>query len=212
MRTAIIAGATGLVGNELLKLLLQHDEYEKIHVLTRRPLKMVHPKLRNPVIDFDLLDHFPFEGKVTDAFCCLGTTMKQAGSRAAFVKVDFEYVIGFAQKAKEWGATRLVVVSSMGADTSSSFFYNRVKGKMEEALKDLNFESLIIVRPALLVGQRNGKRFGEEVARIVMSLFGFLIPNRYKAIRAEQVARKMMEAALKSEKGLTIIESYQLRK
>lgn len=212
MRTAILAGATGLVGNELLKLLLQQEEYLKIHVLTRRPLKMVHPKIKNQVVDFDRLDQYLIEGEVTDAFCCLGTTMKQAGSQAAFVKVDFDYIVSFARKARESGAKRLAVVSSMGADPQSSIFYNRVKGKTEETLKAMNFDSLIIVRPSLLVGQRDKKRFGEEVARIVLSLFGFLIPDRYKAIRAEQVARKMVEATLTADKGITILESDQIRK
>ncbi len=212
MRTAILAGATGLVGNELLKLLLQQEEYTKIQVMTRRPLKMVHPKMKKQVVDFDRLDQYLLDGEVNDAFCCLGTTMNQAGSQVAFAKVDFEYIVSFARKARESGAKRLVVVSSMGADPQSSIFYNRVKGKTEEALKAMNFDTLIIMRPSLLVGQRDKKRFGEEVARIMLSLFGFLIPDRYKAIRAEQVARKMMETALTTDKGITILESDQIRK
>ena len=138
-RTALIAGATGLTGKHLLEFLLADARYASIHALVRKAALQPHPKLSEHVIDFESLPKLP---KADDAFCCLGITIKKAGSQASFRKIDFDYVLNFAAAAKAAGAKRFLVVSALGANAKSAVFYNRVKGETEDALKMMNFESL----------------------------------------------------------------------
>ncbi|MCK9413777.1 MAG: oxidoreductase [Prolixibacteraceae bacterium] len=211
MKTALVTGASGLIGSSLVKMLLQETEYDTVHILVRKELNLAHPNLYQHVVDFDHFEAQNFEFKVDDAFVTLGTTIAKAGSKSAFYKVDHDYVISFARKALSIGATGIFVVSSMGANPSSSIFYNKVKGEMEVDIKALGFARLGIFRPSLLLGPRTEKRTGEKFASWMMQTLDFLIPAKYKAIHVDKVAKKMIELALKDEDGCFILESDKLQ-
>ncbi len=211
MRTALVVGASGLVGSALVKMLLKSMQYNQVHILVRKEINRTNKKLVQHEVDFDQLATLSFDFKPDDAFCALGTTIAKAGSKEAFTRVDHGYVISFAKKAKEAGATGLFVVSSMGADPASSIFYNKVKGRMEDDLKTLGYPVLAIFRPSLLLGPRTEKRAGEKFAGWMMKAFDFAIPAKYKAIHVDKVAKKMVEVALKAEKGIHILESDLLQ-
>lgn len=211
MKHALVAGASGLIGSALVKLLLERPEFSQVHILVRKPIDLVHPKLIQHPVDFNQLVSTTLDFEITDAFCTLGTTIGKAGSKSAFYTVDHDYVISYAKKALALGASGFFVVSSMGALATSSIFYNRVKGEMEKDVKCIGFPTLGIFRPSLLLGPRKEKRFGEKLAGWMMNAFDFLIPLKYKAIQVENVARKMVEVSLKEEKGTIILESDQLQ-
>lgn len=209
-KTALIAGASGLVGGHLLKLLLADPQYGRVVAVTRRPLQGVaSPKLEALVADFDALDKSLAQKDipVDDAYCALGTTIKTAGSQDAFRKVDHDYIVAFAKAAKARGAKRLLLVSSIGADPASSVFYSRVKGETEQALGALGFEALHIFRPGLLIGARAESRPVEALGKIVSPVLDALMlgPARaYRSMRAENVARAMRAAASTEATGRQI--------
>jgi uncharacterized protein YbjT (DUF2867 family) len=211
MKTCLVAGASGLVGSSLVRMLLNAPQYEKVHILVRKELPHLHRKLVQHLIDFDKLADFHAYFKVDDAFVALGTTIANAGSKNAFYKVDHDFVVSFAKKARSLGACGLFVVSSMGANPASSIFYNKVKGEMEEDLRDIGFPRLGIFRPSLLLGPRQEKRAGEKFASWIMRNLDFLIPKKYKAIHVDKVANKMIELALNDENGVFILESDKLQ-
>ena len=211
MRTAIIAGASGLVGKELVYYLSGSPEYSRIHLLVRHPTENTGEKIIEHLIDFDQLQDFSLEERIDDVFCALGTTMKKAGNKDSFRKVDFEYVVTLARRAKELGAHRFLVVSAMGADPKSMFYYNRIKGKMELAVRQLGLETTVIFRPSLLLGERSEKRFGEEISAIFMKIFRPFIPKKYRAVSAEKVAGSMYHMALTTSAGLHILESDDIQ-
>jgi len=210
MRTAVVAGASGLVGKELVQKLINSDQYRLIYVLSRKKSGLVNEKIRELVIDFESIGQLKFDEPIDDAFCSLGTTMKQAGSRENFKKVDYEYVVALASLVKQSGASKFIVISAMGANSKSAVFYNKIKGMTEDALKDIGFNQLIILRPSLLLGERAEKRFAEGLSGIFMKAFNFLIPDNYKAIKAERVAGSMLKMALKSEENVLIVESGEM--
>jgi uncharacterized protein YbjT (DUF2867 family) len=210
MKTALIVGATGLIGKHLTQKLLTSNFYEKVSVIVRKPLNIIHPKLEPIVIDFDNLD--ASKVNADDIFCCLGTTMKQAGSKDAFYKVDFTYPLNFAKAGLANGAKQFLVVSSMGADKKSMVYYSRVKGEIENALSDLNYPTLIILRPSMLAGERENPRIGEKIGKVVMDFFAPLMPDKYKVIAGEKVAQAMLELAQKNFKNKAIFESDSLQK
>jgi uncharacterized protein YbjT (DUF2867 family) len=191
-RTVVLAGATGLVGREILKGLLADDSVTAVHALGRRALSP-QPKLISNVVDFTALPPLP---PIDEAYLALGTTIKVAGSQAAFRAVDFDANLAVARAAKAAGARRIGLVSAMGADAHSRIFYSRVKGELEEALAALNFESLVIARPSMLVGDREALgqpvRSGERIAMYVGAVFGLLIPANYRPIAASKVARALL--------------------
>ena len=207
MKTALIAGATGLIGKELVNKMLQSNQYSLIYLISRKPCGIVNEKIHEIVIDFGQMEQINLEIQVDEAFCTLGTTMKQAGSREKFRKVDLEYVLSFARLAKTAGASKFLVISSMGANPKSSVFYNRIKGQAEEGLRNLEFKYLVILRPSLLLGKRPEPRFAERLGAIFMKAFSFLIPDNYKAIEGSRVAEKMLEMAGNSNEGVTVVES-----
>ena len=211
MKSCLVAGASGLIGSALVKLLLETPEFNQVHILVRNPLELVHPKLIQHPVNYTHLESATLDFEVTDAFCTLGTTIGKAGSKNAFYTVDHDYVISFAKKALALGVSGFYVVSSMGAHASSSIFYNKVKGEMEDDLKKIEFPKLGIFRPSLLLGPRQEKRIGEKLAGWMMSAFDFLIPLKYKAIHVDRVAKKMVELSLKMENGNFIMESDQLQ-
>jgi uncharacterized protein YbjT (DUF2867 family) len=214
MRTALLVGASGLVGGLLLRQLLEAPEYGRVIVLGRRPLGWSHPKLIELVVDVAALDRVAAEVRGDDAFCCLGTTIRQAGSRAAFRAVDHTAVLAFAWLARRQGAEQFFVVSSLGANDRSRVFYSRVKGEMEEALSALGFATLVIARPSLLAGDREALgqplRSGEKIGLSVTRWLGPLIPANYRAIDVKAVARALL-TAVRATKGQRIILSGELR-
>jgi uncharacterized protein YbjT (DUF2867 family) len=211
MKTALIAGATGLVGRQCLARLLDLPAYGRVIALVRRPLPHTDVKLEQRVVDFGQLGlegtDFP---TADDVFCCLGTTMKIAGSEAAFRQVDFVYVVSLASQALGRGAKQFLLVSSLGANPRSSIFYSRVKGETEAAISALSFEGRQIFRPSILLGERAELRTGERAGIAVMRgvSFALLGPLRkYRPIAAATVARAMVRVALQAPRGVNIYES-----
>lgn len=213
-KTAVIFGATGLVGSHCLRLLLESPHYSKVKVFSRREIEIQHPKLEYHIIDFDKIEEYKDDISGHDVFCTLGTTIKKAGSKAAFIKVDYTYVVETAKLALSNNAEQFILVTAMGADEDSVFFYNKVKGQVENEVKKLRYDSIRILRPSLLLGDRNEKRFAEKLA-IYISKFTNLItdiiaPN-YSAVRADQVAKAMIAAAQRPDKGIFIYESNEIQ-
>ncbi|HEX8593611.1 MAG TPA: oxidoreductase [Pseudomonas sp.] len=202
----LLAGATGLTGEHLMDRLLNEPTVSRVLAPTRRPLAE-HPRLENPVGDLTSL--LPsLSGQVDIAFCCLGTTIKQAGSQDAFRAIDLDLVVAFANRARAMGARHLVVISAINADPDSSVFYSRTKGEMEQALKAQDWPQLTIARPSLLVGNRNETRLAEQLAAPIAKL----IPGKYGAIEACSLARALWRLALEEQPGVRIVESDELRK
>jgi uncharacterized protein YbjT (DUF2867 family) len=191
-RTVVLAGATGLVGREILKGLLADDSVKAVHALGRRTLD-AHPKLTSHVVNFAALPPLP---PVDEAYLALGTTIKVAGSQAAFRAVDFDANLAVARAAMAAGARRAGLVSAMGADAHSRIFYSRVKGELEVMLAALSFEGLVIARPSMLVGDREALgqpvRSGERIAMYAGAVLGPLIPANYRPIAASDVARALL--------------------
>jgi uncharacterized protein YbjT (DUF2867 family) len=214
-KTALVIGASGLVGNELVKILIQQNEYERIHLLVRKPIGMKDSKCEQHIIDFDNLPKYSKLFQVTDVFCCIGTTIKKAKSKEAFRKVDFAYPVEAAQLAKENGVDKFLIISAMGANPKSLVFYNQVKGQLEESLSQLNLPSLHIFRPSLLLGERDEFRLGEKLAAKASGVLntimvGPLLP--YKAIEAKKVGAAMANIANTDKKGVNIYSSYEIEK
>ncbi|MDI1336282.1 MAG: oxidoreductase [Lacunisphaera sp.] len=215
MSTALIAGATGLVGGQLLRQLLDAPEYDRVIALGRRPVDVAHPKLVQVAADFAALEKVTADLRCDDAFCCLGTTSKKAGSQAAYRAVDHAAVLAFAWAARRNGATRFFMVSSLGANARSRVFYNRVKGETEEALEVLGFRTLGIFRPSLLLGPRREFRLGERLGAALMWLAEPLLLaglRKYRATQAEVVARAMVRCSFGREgQGVLIFLSDEIQ-
>ena len=215
MRTALIAGASGLVGGFLLRQLLEMPEYGRVVSLGRRTIDLVHPKLVQVTVDFAALEKVTADLRCDDAYCCLGTTIKQAGSPENFRAVDHVAVLAVAWAARRNGAERFFVVSALGANAQSRVFYNRVKGETEEALEVLDFPTLGIFRPSLLLGPRAEKRLGERIGAVLMwlaepLLLGSLRQDR--AIQAEVVARAMTRCSFgRPGQGVLIFPSDEIQ-
>lgn len=211
-RAGMVAGATGLVGREVLAALLADRRTTSVLALGRRQLKEQHPRLTSLEVDFAQLPQLPH---VDDAYIALGTTIKVAGSQQAFRAVDFDAVVAVAKAARAAGATRLGVVSAMGADTQSRVFYSRVKGEAEQALAALGFASLVIARPSLLVGDRDSLgqpvRTGERIGFVVSNLLRPVIPANYRAIRAADVARALVAAVQEGRPGQRVLLSGEMQ-
>jgi len=211
LKNAAIIGATGLVGQQLLKLLLASDRYEQVHSISRRRIDLESPKLIQHITPLDSIDSVQASVSIDDAFCTLGTTIKVAGSQENFARVDRDYVCAFANWTKRNGTTAMAVNSSLGADSRSGNFYLKTKGEMEDCLCETGFDSLTIVRPSLLVPVgRTPKRPGEEIAYIALQLFGWLLvgpARRYRAVKPIQVARALLASATRHEPGVHFIEN-----
>ena len=210
-RTALLAGATGLVGHALLPLLLASKHYRGVHVLLRRaaPDIKVSPKLKVHHVDFAMLPAaFP---TVDDVFITLGTTIKVAGSEAAFRQVDFAFVVNTARAARAAGATRLAVVSAVGADAKSRVFYNRVKGEMEAAIAQLGYKSIVIAQPSLLLGDRAALgqpvRSLEVWAARLLGPMSWMVPKGVRPIHARAVASALLTAILTAKPGVRVLKS-----
>lgn len=213
MKSLLLVGVTGLVGQSVLAQALTDPRVAEVVALTRRPLNTPAPsrvRLRNPVVDFDALPDTAEVWAADSVICTLGTTRKQAGSEAAFRKVDFDYPLAIARRARQAGAQAYALNSSLGADPRSRVFYSRTKGELEEALRTCGYPSLTFVRPGLLGGQRSEFRLGERIASLVLRLARPIVPRRYRVVPAERVAQALLEAALNPVSGVNILESEQL--
>lgn len=207
---AAVAGASGLVGRRLVLRLLRHPVYARVVALTRRPLGIDQVRLCEVPARFDALETVLSPAVADpakfDAYCCLGTTIRAAGSEAAFRTVDFDYVVAFGRWAVAHRARRLVVISALGANDRSAMFYNRVKGETEKALRALAPSSLVILRPSLLDGARRDQRLGESLALALARPLRALVPPAYRLVSADDVAQSMIDAAL-AESAPGTIES-----
>ncbi|GAB4029541.1 oxidoreductase [Spirosoma gilvum] len=209
-KTALVIGATGLIGNLLTHRLVDSPFYSNVKVLVRKALNWQHPRLQEVPFDFDHPNGLLTQAD--DVFCCLGTTIKKAGSKEAFRKVDYQYPLDIAQLSLASGASQFAIVTALGADADSSIFYNRVKGEVERDLTALHFPTLLIFRPSLLLGDRSENRLGERVGAGVMRLFSPLIPAKYKGIDASKVAKAMLETTQRGLTGRHVFESDALQK
>jgi len=214
-RSAIVAGATGLVGRALVEALLADSAVGAVHVLVRAELPDWRKRngLTQHVVDYRA--GLPALPALDDSYCCLGTTIKVAGSQQAFRAVDFDAALSFARAARTAGATRLGLVSALGADPKSSVFYNRVKGETEQALAALGFDSVVIARPSLLLGDRAAlgqpTRRGERIAAALTARVGWLMPRAVQPIEAVVVARALMRSVQRGEPGLFGLSSGLLQ-
>ena len=208
----MVAGATGLVGREVLAALLADKRYAAVHAVGRKAPGVQDPKLTSHLVDFAQLPALP---KVDDVYIVLGTTIKVAGSKQAFRAVDFDAVVALARSAHKAGAKRLGVVSAMGADARSRVFYNQVKGEMEAALAAEKFHTLVIARPSMLDGNRGSLkqpvRLGERIGLALMKVLRPVIPDNYRAIQAQDVARALVAAVHDGPKGRRVLLSGEMQ-
>lgn len=210
---AIVIGATGLIGKELVGQLLEKEEFDKVVTLVRKSSGVSHKKLEEVVIDFDEQSSYSKYLAGNVLFCALGTTIKKAGSQEAFRKIDFQYVVDFASQAAKNGVKRFSVVSSLGSKSDTSNFYLRTKGEMEKAISTLNFESVYIFRPSLLLGERQETRTGEKIAEFLFKIIGFVFVGklkRYKPVQGAAVAKAMINQSISGKPGFNIVESEMI--
>ncbi|MEQ9186242.1 MAG: SDR family oxidoreductase [Cryomorphaceae bacterium] len=207
----LIAGATGLVGKQLLQLLLNDPETGKVTSLVRNKTDENHSKLMEKVIDWNNLEERDIPISVDATFCCLGTTMRKAGGKAAFKLVDFDYVLKLAVFSQRAKTPQLHIISAAGANPKAIIFYNRVKGNMESELQKLRkIKSIYIYRPSMLLGDRGEFRIGETIGKILMKMVSFMTPKSSKAIYDVQVAMSMLHFAKHSKKGIHTISNAEM--
>jgi uncharacterized protein YbjT (DUF2867 family) len=206
--TALVAGASGLVGGECVKRLLASDAWDRVVVLTRRDLDGLarRPKVRQVVADFARLDEVREELRADHVFCALGTTIRKAGSQAKFREVDCEYPLRLARLARAGGARHFSIVSALGASRSSPFFYSRVKGEVEEGLRSMGWPSLAIFRPSVIAGDRGESRPLERMSQQLLRL----APATWRSVAATDIAAAMLAVALVSPPGVTVVESRDI--
>lgn len=209
---ALILGYTGAVGSVLLEELVKSDKVNSIVCLGRRPAPYDHHKIQFVQADLsNLVKHLDAFSGISRVYCCLGSTMKQAGSKEAFKKVDYNMVVDAANIAKQAGVTHFSLISAVGADAKSGFFYNQVKGEAEQALEAVGFERLSIYRPGLLLGDRQEVRVGERIAKVLSPLFEWLIPVRFRSIHVRIVAQAMLLNSIKTDEGLEVIFNGEMK-
>ena len=211
-----ILGASGLVGGHCLRLVLEQPEIQNVLTWTRRLLPIEHSKLKQIIVDFSSLQTYANHLKdVNTIFCCLGTTMKQAGSKATFYQVDYTYPVQIAEMAKTAGVQHVSLVSSLGADPRSSIYYSQVKGQTEQAVQALGLPSVHIFRPSILLGKRESRRLGEEMVGVMAPALSLILQGplrKYRPIAAKTVAQAMVCAANRSQLGCNIYESDSIEK
>jgi uncharacterized protein YbjT (DUF2867 family) len=209
MTRVLLAGASGMVGREVLRQALADTRVGEVVAPTRRPLA-TSAKLRNPLVDFDVLHTDAAWWEVDAVICTLGTTIREAGSQAAFRKVDLEYPLAVARHALAHGASTFVLTSASGANADSRIFYSRTKGELERSLRAFGYRSLCLVRPGLLGGERERRRPLEHAGMKLLGALGPLLPRRYRVVPAERVAATLLHMALEAEPGVHVVESEQI--
>jgi len=213
-KNILLSGASGLVGSKLLQLLLDRKEVNTLFCLVRKKLPIQHKKLKQIIFDYNDKNAYQQLPKVDSIFCCLGTTIKKAGSKTAFKKVDFEYPYLLAKHCKNNSSSTFHIITALGADSKSNIFYNKVKGELEDALKKLKFEQLYIYRPSLLLGNRVENRFGEKMAAFFMTRLEFLMQGdlkKYRGIKVEDVAKAMVSTEFKQNNKLKTLLSDEIQ-
>ncbi len=197
MKTAIVIGATGLVGNQITQKLLGDDRYAKVKVFVRQSLNLNHPKLEEHIVDFDKIESWKNKLTGDELYSALGTTIKKAGSKETQHKIDFTYQYKAAKAASENGVKKYLLVSSAGANSKSSNFYLQMKGNLDDKIQNLNYEKIYIFRPSILVGERSEKRFGESLGIKIAGTITKIIPalKKYRPIEASKVAEAMIKSA-----------------
>jgi uncharacterized protein YbjT (DUF2867 family) len=213
-RTALLAGATGLVGSHVLELLLADETWSRVVTVGRRTTPLRHEKLEQRVLDLGAIAAHGDLPHTDDVFCCLGTTIKQAGSQDAFRRVDHDFVVGLARAGLRLGATQFLLISAIGADPESRVFYSRVKGETEAAVRKLPYRAVQLFRPGLLLGKRSEFRVGERIAMLTVPLLHpFLLGGlrRYHSIKASDVARAMVRIAREAPRGPNVWEYDGMR-
>lgn len=213
VKRAVVVGATGMVGQEVVRRLLDDEEYGHVVTLARRKLNLSHEKLEQLIIDFEDMDEIQDYLRGSIVFCLLGTTMKRAGSQEAFRKVDYDYPLKLGQLAQEAGAGSYLIVTATGSNARSKIFYSRVKGQLEEELQRIPFERLHILRPSLLLGERSEFRLGERMATMLAPIFSiFLVGSlkKYKPIHASTIATSMIALSKEQREGVFIHESDEI--
>ncbi|MET0328639.1 MAG: NAD(P)H-binding protein [Luteimonas sp.] len=208
--TVLLVGATGLVGGHVLDRLLGDARVARVVAPVRRPLPRIDDRLHAPVVDFDALPDAPALWAVDAVICTLGTTMRQAGSRDAFRRVDHDYPLTVATRARRHGARAFALTSAMGADARSRFFYNRVKGELEAALQAQVWPSLTLVRPGLIGGDRDESRRGERAAEVVLGTLAPVLPRRWRISPAPRIAAALVDHALAAHPGCRIVDAAAL--
>lgn len=200
-KIAIIIGATGLVGKQLVKQLLEGNEYSTIKIFVRQPSGFTNNRIEEHIIDFDNVK--PISSEITGdlLFSCMGTTLKQAGSKDAQYRIDYTYQYEFAKLASDNGVMHYILVSSPSANPNSMFFYTKIKGELEEAVKKLGFSKIRIIQPSVLTGNRELKRSGEEIGATFINVLGKILPflRKYRSISGENVAKAMVAISNKRE-------------
>ncbi len=215
MTTALIAGASGLIGGHLLDMLLKGDRYERVRAVVRRPLGVSHPRLEQVQVDWTRLGDAGDRLKADDVFCALGTTMKQAGSKEAFRRVDHDYPLALAEATRRLGAESFSLVTAIGSDPGASIFYYRVKGEVEEAVKGVGFARTHIFRPAMLLGERSENRPGERVGSFLLRVATPVMVGPLRKVRpveARDVAACMYGAAADAGTGVRVFENDEIRR
>lgn len=206
----LLLGATGLVGTHALDLALADPRIGRVIAPARRPLPL-HEKLDNPIVDYDRLPAEAGWWAGDAAVCALGTTMRQAGSRAAFRKVDYDYVLAAAECARQHGVHTFALTSALHANPASRNFYLRTKGEAEQALGALGFASLTLVQPSMIGGERAQLRPAEQATNRVLSAIAPLVPRRYRVVPARAIAQALLEAAIVAEPGQRVVKSEELQ-
>ena len=216
-QTAVIIGASGLIGNHLVKQMLFDEYFSTVRVLVRRGLAVSHPKLQQVITDFNDLDSYTDKFGTGDIiFCCVGTTQKKVnGDKVAYERVDHDIPVNAAQIGIDNGFKKILIVSSIGANAVSNNFYLRLKGKTENAVKQFPFRSISIFRPSMLLGKRTEARPAEKAGQILMQAFSFLFVGslkKYHPVKAEDVAKAMITGSKKEEAGIHILEYTEMKK
>lgn len=210
-RTALLLGASGLTGRNVLQLLLNDSLYTQVTIYVRRPVKLSHPKLIQQVINYETLDTAV---EANDVFCCLGTTIKKAGSQQAFRQVDLVYPLRVAALQLAAGSTQFNLISAVGASERSGVFYSRIKGEVEQALQRMGFPQLHIFRPSIIIGERDERRTGEKIALGLARVIAPLLIGplrKYRPVTALAIARAMLHYAHAAEPGMHVITSDQIQ-
>jgi uncharacterized protein YbjT (DUF2867 family) len=212
IKTATILGATGLIGSHLMELLKDDQEYDVIRMVVRRPVIFDHPKVKIIVIDF--ADEAAFKAAIAESdvvFCAIGTTNRKVkGDKSAYRRVDFDIAVNAARFGGQLGCNRFLLVSSIGADSKSGNFYLRLKGEVEDAIRNTNIQAISIFQPSFLLGDRKEKRGGENLAKVMATTLSFLFPSRYKPIRALDVARSMVTASKINTSGTRVYQYNEM--
>lgn len=213
-KTAILFGASGLIGESLLKQLLDSPDYKEVLIVLRKKIDLQHAKLKQLLVDFDRLDDYKDQLYGEVVFCCLGSTKSKTPNLSQYKKIDYQYPLDAARITQSNGANQYHLVSAIGANPDSNVFYSRTKGELERDLKSVSFESLYIYRPSLLDGKRKEKRIAESVMIRIMRVINPLLNGKlkkYRSIKIEDVAAAMLKKSITSSKGIFIYPSNQIQ-